>query len=824
MFRKRTALALAAILSFLLAAPLARPALADDVEQIEKATRIADEAANTWGSLGAFEKEESLLAAAEKELAGVDETGKAPVVAKIKETRDQIARSKGSWDAGQQKSALERAIGTAEGYGDRLDGEHFEERLKTVETALADGWIKGHLDAAVAADLQKKIDWARKKFASQSNKAESRALTGSLDRTLGQAQESAEAAAKSSGYEDDFKMRIGQAEELLADADNKKALGAEAAKYQKKIADLKALFAKNAIEYQFAQLDKGVQWIQDVLDGKNTHAYTNNVEDQFKAMAEGLDKAPQGDPRTAKIRAKVAEQRKAFDAGQAQGARDETVKPMVDYWKYCNDTYAKEGEGWEAETGPSDLKSFLHHSPASLGCDKTEKLLSEVVQRFYGSDQVKNALAKFPNDPEVKKTDGEAKALLEKAGGKVCDFAAKILDEGEKLPAGRDRESLIERFYNLKVTINNATKGCSKNAAVIARIDGLDKRFGQEKAAGEAAQAELVKKLTDSTNAVWPDMKKAYASKFTNIDPADAIENVGKWKGTVLFFEGGGPGVNLNRSGWSYYDDFEFIVEVRGIPICGDFDGGLLEAIKAVRKQTGNVEPYNCEEVIGIVDGLCKATPRVQNPLNHNDYFRDTPQKAVHMRIVAWKACTVAACVGHGTNLAKHPELKEVSVSETGSTPGGGGGSSSGSSGGAGGGVIHFVHRFVAWGMCLLLALAGALALAHGASKFVPQIQEQKAKLGDYLGYAGAGFAVAGVVWFGAAIVLPLIFADVRFLSLPSVALIFGGAASALDLLRVKGKITPEMAATIQPAGILFGLGCFAAAAAHFLCWDWPLL
>jgi hypothetical protein len=814
----------AAALAIVLVAGTAR---ADDVAQIEKATDLA-RTADTWCGLNCFDKSNESLAAAEKAIAGVDETGKAETVAKIKEIRDKIAAAQQNWNADSFKSLVERQISAAES-----DGEHGSDgyglQMDRAQAMLADSWTKAHLDAAVIGELQKKIEWTKKKVDSVATRDLARRLDGELGRTLGEADRALEAAQQDSkgdtisnpdSYKPELDRQIGRATETLSKDENKKALGADkVAEFQKRIDTLKSDFAKAAIEIRVHNVQVGVDWIQSVLDGKQ-NAYTNNVEDRFKAVNEAIALCPANDPRVTAFKDKLAQQRKIFDAGQAQGARDELVKPAVDYWKYCQENYKKDGEGWEGETTPRTLKEFLHHSPASLGCDKTEKFLREVVQRFLEDDRLKKALAKYPNDPELKKTNDEATGLLEKAGGKMCSFAAKILDEAEKLPAGQEREEMVQGFYNFKVTLKNAAQGCSAYAGVVARIDGLDKRFGQEKAQGEAAKAELEKKMLESVAATWPDLIKPWEDKVKKIDANAAVENIGAWKGTVIRFTGGGPGVNLNRSGWSWWDEYDFIVTVDGVPVCGNLDSGLAEAIAAVEKQTGTNQ-INCAECIGIVDGVCKAHERFKNPLNENEYLRSPPRDGVKFRIVAWNACNIAAACGQGTSLKKLSEFKEVSVNEAGST--GSGGHSSSSGGGGAGTAGHWIHRFVAWGMCALLGLIGLLAVAHGASKFVPQIEEQKVKLGDYLGYTGAGFVVIGIMWFGAAIVL-WVLGMCELGSLPSVAMIFAGASVAIDIARAKGKLAPDTASMIQPVAILFGLGAFLAAAVHFLFWDVMLL
>src|SRR5262249_11497274 len=160
-----------------------------------------------------------------------------------------------------------------------------------------------------------------------------------------------------------------------------------------------------------------------------------------------------------------------------------------------------------------------------------------------------------------------------------------------------------------------------------------------EKTKGEADKDALEKKLMAATNEVWPSMLGEYKSQIKKIDANDAVEHIGNWKGTVIHFSGGAKGVNLNRAGWNYEGDYDFIVEINGVPICGNFDDGLTDAVKKVREQIPPGMPDNCEECIGIIDGTCKVFERVQAPLEPDRYIRGRQLDGVRFRIVAWKAC-----------------------------------------------------------------------------------------------------------------------------------------------------------------------------------------
>lgn len=791
-----------AVSAIVLVAPAAR---ADDYAQLEKAKDILNETEQHIVYF-AWDKANEGLAAAEKEIASVDETGKADTVTRIKEDRQKIADGQKRLTSADFKSNVERTIASGEeasmrnGGGDSLN-------FQRADAALKDSYNRAHIDAPVIADLEKKLAWSRKKTAQAGTAEEKRSTEGSLSRMFDELDRTVEGAATTTDEEGytrrSFKEHAAEIEKTIAE--HQAALGDSAAEYTKRLATARETLAKNLGDAQIKDLQDTVNKIQEVLDGKNNNVYRDNVEGWFKAANARAPKCPQ-DSRTKTLTTKLAEQRKTWDGQVAQADRDAVVKPAIEYWKTCQENYGKEGQGWEQETKPTALADYLHHSPSTLGCDKTEKFLSEVIQRWYGGSTVEDAFKKYPNDPEFKKVADEVSALREKASTKIIAFTNSILDEAEKLPEGRERKDMATDFYNMRNNVERHAKGSSGVAKIVERIEALKKKWEGDQAANEAAKEAKWKECCDATEAAWPGLASGWLGKVKKLDANAALKDIGSWKGTVVHFDGGAHGVNMNRAGWDWMDDYTFVVSVDGVPVCGDVDGGVRDAIAKVCEKTGIAED-DLQECIGIVEGTCKATQRVKI---FDQYVSGNTLEGVKIRIIAWKACTVCAVAGEGTNLSKLKGESDISVNASGVSASGG----------------HWfgrmVHRLIAWAMCLVLFVSGALCAAHGASRFVPQIQENLAKLGNGLGYAGIGIAVVGALWFVAAIAFWVIWGSGG--SLPSIALFFAGAFVGLDFLRVRGTLKPELASTIQPLGIVLGLGCFAAALIHFLLWDVTLL
>jgi hypothetical protein len=356
----------------------------------------------------------------------------------------------------------------------------------------------------------------------------------------------------------------------------------------------------------------------------------------------------------------------------------------------------------------------------------------------------------------------------------------------------------------------------------------------------------VIGNLGAASKKVWPGMVKGLKAK--KLESTEALNDTTAWKGNVVSYVGD------NVSGGAYESQYTYIVEVDGIPVCGNLDDELsglrsdwhraiIKRARTLYVPTAREREINEDSptaYVAVVEGGCKVWQR-----KHGE--RGNQIDGIKVRVVGLKSSFFAGACGQGTNLEAAEELAGVRKSdeshagdaakssggEPGAAAGGEPGAPAGGDAGAAtdgeagatvGGAMRWVHRIVAWAMSFLLVLAGTLALVHGASKFVPQVQEQKVKLGDYLGYAGIAFAAIGCVWFGAALLLPLVLKEPGFGSLPSIALLLAGAAVGLDLLRAKGKLKDETASMIQPLAILLGLACFPAALVHIIFWDRMLL
>lgn len=544
----------------------------------------------------------------------------------------------------------------------------------------------------------------------------------------------------------------------------------------------------------------------------NSNWDSRQINQGLDDIDERIKKLPQDDPDVKAMGARLAKDRVDWKAFLDKYVHDEAVGPAIKYWAYVNEQASK-WEGWEQEKTAPPIADVLGHSPMPLGFEKSESL-AEAVTRFLEDERVRKAVKDYASDAELKKIVDEATAKREKAESQICAIANATLAELEKMPASDRVKSALGQLREYH--IERHTKHCPEHAKTLARAEALAKKWEAEETSAKNAKDALQKKLIETANAVWPDYEKNF--EFTKIDPLDAVANPGNWNGKTIHFHTDSG--DMNDAGSTYEaGGYDFITEVNGLPVCCRFDPALNATWKAKHEATGiwpDESGYN--DIVAVVEGVGAVQKQTWSEITKRHY-PDVLLKAPIARVVAFRTQNgFAASCGVGTNLDEisgipHPEC---------------GGSSSGGSGGLvdwyfsastsskDGFIWHMLKRLLSYFAALVTFLGGLLAFAWGASRFVPQIAEPLAKLGDNLGKIGAGFAVFAVVWLFATLIL--------WDLLPAGALFAAGAFTALDLAKRKEKIAAETVDMIQPLGIALGLAAMGLAGIHVLLWNWPLL
>jgi hypothetical protein len=500
--------------------------------------------------------------------------------------------------------------------------------------------------------------------------------------------------------------------------------------------------------------------------------------------------------------------------------RKHVVKVLERKWAEVGEFITQKQAGWENDKA-RDLEDV--GLSLKLGCDNSDMVV-RVSQNFLDDILFVSALGRYPDATELTKLRDEATAQRDKAMGIVKRIHEEVLSETEKLPKGKIRNKMADFYrgtlqgHERKSSVKQRHDPWYADEGLFDRMEAIVKSCDKDAKQAKAEASDRLDKLVQAANDAWPGFLRTW--KLEKLEAVEALEKPDAWKGKAVKFSG------TDLGGTTYETNYGLIVEIDGVPMCGDYDDLIVSECKKFEAMTG-IQLTENDEFVGIIAGTCKVWQRVKDPHNSTKFVRGEQVSGVKMRIVGYKAKGIAVAAGGGSSLDKVDSSAKKgadsqatdSASENGSSS-----SSSASDSARPSGTLHFLHRLVAWAASAMLLLGGLLAFVHGISRFVPQVQEQKAKLGDYLGWLGIGFGLLGALWFGAAAVLPMLSSEVRFGSLPAAALVLAGVVVGLDRARSAGKFDEKLAATLQPIGIAFGAGCFLAALVHVICWDMPLL
>lgn len=576
------------------------------------------------------------------------------------------------------------------------------------------------------------------------------------------------------------------------------------AQFLKQVAELRKTGEEYVLKQDLAREERSVVELEDVASGKaeNKYQYDDSYYKSIAQSQETLKKLAENDPRVKALIARLEAARAAYVKRAASRDHDADVALFQKEWKDVLESYGKQSEGWEQEAFKSGLQDFWSRS---FGCEKTQERHS-LTERFLGYDNVPAIVKKYPDDPLVKATYGEVMKLREETATKICKGIERALDEADKAtPEKKHLDDVKYACSSLDHILQNAAKGAKERDALIARLKALEAKWVAAIEGADKAKKDLVEKLSKAATEVWPSFKKEFST--TEIDAGEAAKDIGSWKGKLILLERPGSG-NWNRMGWDWDGDYVFTISVHGSPVCANFDGGVLSALADFRERTGvdwEHDGGDFDGMVGVVEGKCRVKSQTYSQITQK-YYETGTWEAPLLRIVAFKSGPWAISVKDGTNLSK-AGLKDISVSESGSTRGGKGG------GGAGRGALwSWVLRLMSWFECLVAFLGGVLAIGYGAEKFVPQLAEQRAKAGKWLGIAGLGFAGYAVLW--------ILYTGVIFDLLPAGALFLAGAFVGVDYLKMRGVVKEELAKQIQPLGIVLGAGSLLFAALHFILWD----
>ncbi|HEV8379268.1 MAG TPA: hypothetical protein VGP99_10490, partial [Tepidisphaeraceae bacterium] len=275
---------------------------------------------------------------------------------------------------------------------------------------------------------------------------------------------------------------------------------------------------------------------------------------------------PQDDAQIKAVLDRLAAANAKAEAAGGNWGIEQMQKQFVARWEYTSNPFA----GWDSEK--LDAKKAAKGSVEGL--NKTIQAIRGTTYWLNERD-TKETLEKHKDDKVVAATVSVARKVLDDASAKLNDGFNTVLAEVERQPMpGREADRAMIRYL-----IHDAEEwfaGTKYKDANVARAVAVEDKWKAEVARIEKERAETLKRMTAEASAAWPkiEAKSAAASGFS---PADAE----RWKGKTIKIKG-----YYNRTGWDFDSMYHYAVDIKGIPVAGNYAPHVLEAYNQAQEKS----------------------------------------------------------------------------------------------------------------------------------------------------------------------------------------------------------------------------------------------
>jgi hypothetical protein len=310
--------------------------------------------------------------------------------------------------------------------------------------------------------------------------------------------------------------------------------------------------------------------------------------------------------------------------------RAQVIKAAQKKWGDLTKYNSQRNAGWDKETEANDIVKVIKQS--EMGCEKSDAV-ARLIKNFLDDAFIAAAPERYKDAAELKTVLDEATAQYNAAVANVKKIREQVLSASEKLPPGRDRQSMAA-YYRGSGRPNKERHGPDYgDDALAARIEAFVKSCEQEQAQSQADSQTKREKLGKASDDAWPTILGKW--KLEKLEATEVLEKRDAWKGKAVKIKG------TNIAGKTYEASYGLIIEIDGVPACGNYDDEVVEAMKKFQETTGE-KPGAYEEYVAIVEGTCKVWERVADPNDSKKMIRGRQVDGVKLRIVALKAQMVA--------------------------------------------------------------------------------------------------------------------------------------------------------------------------------------
>lgn len=457
---------------------------------------------------------------------------------------------------------------------DKDPSDRVETTLKLVEAEL-DG-----VGAAEKEPLVKEIASLRTQMKASDDDAFKKNAVRELEGMFKTAQETL--GVRQAGINDQFV----EIEKRLNDPKTAAAIGpAEVDKYRKQLATFRKVSddkmreadvetAKRLVELtekEFPELHKELTTGSPAAQDGAAQKFQRRL-DEFRGNVKDV---PKDMPAVVDLTARMEKMRVQVDAAYGQKMVNQVLETLKSNWEIRLD----EIQGWEAEQTPVKFEQMVRErseTTSRLGAPKTVAAAMRARQFFNSLSQNEQAKPLLQMSPLKEFVDSIAK-LKKDTEEKLHTFAVAILADAEKTTLDRTSRDRVSLFVEDDLRL--ALEGHPQLADLQNRGRALIKRFDDGAAATTGAQAAALEQAKKDAADRWPGI----VDKLSVVEGFDPT-NPDKYQGNLIRLK------NVrNRAGYDYgaEGDFDFAMDVNGVPFAGKFSPDVKKAIADVNAKTG---------------------------------------------------------------------------------------------------------------------------------------------------------------------------------------------------------------------------------------------
>lgn len=496
--------------------------------------------------------------------------------------------------------------------------------ISRAEARLDSDEAKANLPPEVLASLQAQAADLRAKFDAAVRDDKRATLEGFIERYIRQGESDISHNRRSAAD------MLRKAAERITKEDAKDLLSAEAvARFRAEIERVRGLLAaadkKAALDGALPLLGElEERTAKPIFDGSQPAWRAIGDLDSLKSRVRGaLSELSPDDADVKNVEKRLAAVDDRISTATAKLDREQAHGRVEQSWEIERQAVA----GWEDEKA----------AEGAYELPKTALALRR-LSWFLADKDLRKIGEAHPGDKPIQAIFAEATKARDAALAKLHAAFNGLLERLEKGPRPSNRFDL-EKPSHLAGSAGSDFEGTPHKDANVARAKKLDQRWEKEIEADRKARQKKYDELSVEAAAAWPKILAGLKVE-TDFDPQDRGA-----KGKTVLIRG-----LRNRIGWDFSGPYDFAIWVNEIPVIGNFEKPVQEAVNEACKKTGlSIDDHTDWDAVIEVGGPGRIKLRTQiivrdrSNLEIGKIEEWRPVDALTCKVVALRAGPAAA-------------------------------------------------------------------------------------------------------------------------------------------------------------------------------------